>query len=131
MELLVLAPPSVALLGSLKNNPPFSVLARTPEFDSNEWTTRFCPYSDLGRTAALYDITDREGMTIFWISYWKDLKALQRFSASALHRAGMNAYGQKKHPYCGLMHETYHAPKGSWENLYGNMPPTGLGKYEH
>ncbi len=84
--------------------------------------------SDLGRTATLFDTSDGEGITTFWISYWKDLKGLQEFAASSAHRLGQNAYIAKKFPYMGVMHETYHSPKGSWETIYDNLPPLGLGK---
>ena len=85
-------------------------------------------YSDLGRTATLFDISDGEGLTTFWISYWKDLKGLQAFATSSAHRLGQDAYIAKKFPYMGVMHETYHSPKGSWETIYDNVPPLGLGE---
>ena len=85
-------------------------------------------YSDLGRTATLFDISDGEGLTTFWISYWKDLKGLQAFATSSAHRIGQDAYIAKKFPYMGVMHETYHSPKGSWETVYDNVPPLGLGE---
>ena len=84
-------------------------------------------YPDLGRTATLFDISDGEGLTTFWISYWKDLKGLQAFATSFAHRLGQDAYIAKKFPYMGVMHETYHSPKGSWETIYDNVPPLGLG----
>ena len=83
---------------------------------------------DLGRSATLFDISDDERITTFWISYWKDLKGLQGFATSSAHSIGQNAYLKKKFPYMGVMHETYHSPKGSWETIYDNMPPNGLGK---
>lgn len=86
-------------------------------------------YSDLGRTATLFDISDSEGITTFWISYWKDLKGLQEFATSSAHSLGQNAYLKKKYPYMGVMHETYHSPKGSWETIYDNVPRLGLGKW--
>lgn len=85
-------------------------------------------YSDLGRTATLFDISDTEWITTFWISYWKDLKGLQEFATSSAHSLGQNAYLKKKFLYMGVMHETYHSPKGSWETIYDNVPPIGLGK---
>ena len=84
--------------------------------------------SDIGRTATLFDISDGEGITTFWISYWKDLKGLQKFATSSAHRLGQNAYLTNKFPYMGIMHETYHSPKGSWETIYDNIPPLGLGE---
>lgn len=84
--------------------------------------------SDLGRTATLFDISDGEGVTTFWISYWKDLKGLQAFATSSAHRLGQDAYDAKKFPYMGVMHETYYSPKGSWETTYDNVPPLGFGE---
>lgn len=57
----------------------------------------------------------------------KDLKGLQQFSASAVHRLGQNNYNAKKYPYMGIMHETYYAPRGCWEAIYDDFPPWGLG----
>ncbi|MCJ1349564.1 hypothetical protein MMC31_007805 [Peltigera leucophlebia] len=88
-------------------------------------------WSYLGRSATLYDISDGEGITTFWISYWKDLKGLQAFATSSAHRLGQNAYRKKQFPYMGIMHETYHSPKGSWETIYDNVPPLGLGKAKY
>ncbi|MCJ1455811.1 hypothetical protein MMC28_006167, partial [Mycoblastus sanguinarius] len=80
----------------------------------------------MGRTATLFDISDGEGITTFWISYWKDLKGLQAFATSSAHRLGQNAYLRKEYPYMGIMHETFHSPNGSWETIYDNVPPLGL-----
>lgn len=88
-------------------------------------------WSYLGRTATLFDLSDAEGITTFYISYWRDLKGLQDFATSTAHRLGQNAYLAKKFPYMGIMHETYHSPKGSWETIYDNMPPTGFGKAKY
>ena len=77
----------------------------------------------------MYDISDGEGITTFWLSYWKDLKGLQEFATSSAHRVGQNAYLAKKLPYMGILHETYHSPKGSWETIYDNVPPLGLGRW--
>ncbi|MCJ1462835.1 hypothetical protein MMC07_001438 [Pseudocyphellaria aurata] len=85
----------------------------------------------LGRSATLFDISDGEGITTFWISYWKDLKGLQGFATSSAHRLGQNAYLKKRFPYMGIMHETYHSPKGSWETIYDNTPPLGFGKAKY
>lgn len=94
---------------------------------SSVYSNQFVLYPDLGRSATLFDISDGEGITTFWISYWKDLKGLQEFATSSAHRLGQNAYLTKKFPYMGVMHETYHSPKGSWETIYDNVPPLGLG----
>ena len=93
------------------------------------YSDQFDLHLDLGRSTTLFDISDTEGITTFWISYWKDLKGLQSFATSSAHSLGRNAYLKKKFPYMGVMHETYHSPKGAWETIYDNVPPLGLGKW--
>lgn len=88
-------------------------------------------FLDLGRSHGLLDASDKEGTTMFYLSYWRDLKGLQQFSACSAHRVGMVGYVKQKFPHAGIMHETYHSPKGHWETIYDNMPPTGFGKYFH
>ena len=83
---------------------------------------------DLGRTSALHDPSDNEGLTLTWITYWKNLEGLQAFAASTAHRFGEINYQKKKYPFLGVMHETFHAPKGCWETINYNMPPWGLAK---
>lgn len=85
--------------------------------------------SDLGRIATLVDYSDSERTPTIWLSYRKDLKGLQEFSASATHRLGQNNYNAKKYPYKGVMHETFYAPKGCWETIYDDFPPQGLGQW--
>ncbi|TVY12661.1 Monooxygenase [Lachnellula arida] len=81
----------------------------------------------IGRTATLADTSDSEGTTTVWISYWKNVKGLHDFAATAAHRLGQDRYTAGKYPYVGVMHELYHAPKGSYETIYGNFRPWGLG----
>ncbi|TVY86774.1 Monooxygenase [Lachnellula willkommii] len=81
----------------------------------------------IGRTATLADSSDSEGTTTVWISYWKNVKGLHDFAATAAHRLGQDRYTAGKYPYVGVMHELYHAPKGSYETIYGNFRPWGLG----
>ena len=83
--------------------------------------------TDLGRTAPL--ISDTEGgMTIIWMTYWKDLEGLRDFAAGDAHRKGWNAYLSKQFPNLGIMHETYNVSNGNWESIYHNFPVFGLGK---
>ncbi|KAL8769776.1 MAG: hypothetical protein Q9209_004392 [Squamulea sp. 1 TL-2023] len=81
----------------------------------------------LGRTATLVDHSDSERPPTIWLSYWKGLKGLQEFSASAAHRLGQNNYHANKYPYMGIMHETFYSPKGCWETIYGDFPAWGFG----
>jgi hypothetical protein len=68
------------------------------------------------------------GTTTIWISYWRDLEGLHAFARSAVHRLGQDGWGAGKYPYVGIMHETYHAPRGHHEAIYGNFPRWGLGE---
>lgn len=76
----------------------------------------------------MFDSSDHEGVTAIWISYWRDVESLQRFAAASAHMLGRTEYEAGKHPYVGVFHETYHAPKGSYETIYSNFPRWGLGK---
>ncbi|KAI4157352.1 MAG: hypothetical protein LQ342_008346 [Letrouitia transgressa] len=107
--------------GAVQVNEVFNDMWREAEQNSSKW-------GYLGRTATLVDFSDTERAPTIWISYWKDLKGLQKFSEGAAHRLGQNMYNSKKLPFVGIMHETYYAPKGCWETIYDNMPPWGLGK---
>lgn len=106
--------------GAIKVNDVFNDMWREAEKNSSKW-------GYLGRTATLVDFSDSERPPTFWISYWKDLKGLQKFSEGVAHRAGLIMYNSGKLPFVGIMHETYYAPKGCWETIYDNMPPWGLG----
>ncbi|KAL9027538.1 MAG: hypothetical protein Q9196_003956 [Gyalolechia fulgens] len=97
--------------GAVEVNEVFKDMWREAEKNSSKWG-----YTERAPT--------------FWISYWKDLKGLQKFSEGAAHRLGQNMYNSKKLPFVGIMHETYYAPKGCWETIYDNMPPWGLGKHQ-
>jgi hypothetical protein len=68
-------------------------------------------------------------MHITAVSYWKDLEHLAAFSRNTSHSASVQFVmtTKGKYPHLGLMHETYFAPKGHWENLYYNSQPIGLG----
>ena len=60
----------------------------------------------------MVDFLDSQRAPIFWISYWKDLQGLQKFSEGAAYRLGQNMYNANKLPFVGIIHETYYAPKG-------------------
>ncbi|KAL9132083.1 MAG: hypothetical protein Q9217_000119 [Psora testacea] len=97
----------------------FQEMWREAETNRDKW-------GYLGKTATLVDYSDSERTPTIWLSYWKDLKGLQKFSASAAHRLGQNNYNAKKYPYMGIMHETFYSPKGCWETIYDEFPPWGL-----
>lgn len=72
------------------------------------------------------------GRNIICIQYWKSFEHLENFAKSRdcfhlsawqkfLKRVGTNGD-------VGIWHETYQVSKGSYENIYVNMPPFLLGK---
>ena len=91
-------------------------------FHSAVYTNLYGFGPDLGRIATLVDYSDSERTPTISLSYWKGLKGLQEFSASAAHRLGQNDYNAKKYPYMGIMHETFYASKGYWETVHGDFP---------
>ncbi|CAI6330941.1 unnamed protein product [Periconia digitata] len=81
----------------------------------------------LGKSEPLISDT-HGGMSIVWITYWRDIQGLRNFAAGDAHRKGWSAYVANKFPNLGIMHETYCAPEGSWENIYYSWPPFGFGE---
>ena len=59
------------------------------------------------------------------------MKGLYDFAAAAAHRLGKDGYAAGKYPYVGVMHELYHSPKGSYETIYRNFRPWGLGEWDY
>ncbi|KAK3208784.1 hypothetical protein GRF29_77g1987749 [Pseudopithomyces chartarum] len=84
-------------------------------------------YGFMGRTRTMVEVADTEAITMTWLTYWTDVDKLQKFATSVSHRLGQTAYGTSRYNHVGIMHETYKAPKGSWESVYLNMRPFGLG----
>lgn len=62
------------------------------------------------------------------MSYWRDLEGLHAFARSNAHMLGQTGWNNGKYPYVGIMHETYHAPKGHHEAIYGNFRRWGMGE---
>lgn len=70
------------------------------------------------------------GFTI--IQYWRSFDHLDAFAKDTddPHLAAWRSYWQRvgKSTRAGIWHETYLVRAGEYEAIYGNMPPTGLGK---
>lgn len=77
-------------------------------------------------------IENGAGTTILVVSYWSSMAHLHAFAHGPSHRVGLNWWNktQKEHPHLGIMHETYVAPRGNWENFYQNFHPIGMGGLE-
>lgn len=66
------------------------------------------------------------------VQYWRSVEHLQRYAHDPAreHRPAWLRFFQRswKDGSVGIWHETYVVPAGSSETVYGNMPPTGLGR---
>ncbi|NDC33399.1 MAG: DUF4188 domain-containing protein [Burkholderiaceae bacterium] len=72
------------------------------------------------------------GRTIISVQYWRSLDQLMAYSKSkdSEHLPAWKAFNKRvgNNGSVGIWHETYVAKQGSYENIYANMPPFGLGK---
>jgi hypothetical protein len=70
----------------------------------------------------------------FTIQYWSSLDALLAYAADrkGAHFPAWADFYKKigTSGDVGIWHETYAAPAGSFESVYVNMPPTGLGRFQ-
>jgi hypothetical protein len=70
--------------------------------------------------------------TLILVQYWRSLDSLLAYAKArnAEHLPAWQSFNQAigTDGSVGICHETYVAKPGSYENIYGNMPPFGLGK---
>ncbi|GGW58113.1 DUF4188 domain-containing protein [Streptomyces xantholiticus] len=67
------------------------------------------------------------------VQYWESKDKLLAYAAASdrRHRPWWGRYNRlarKGGRHVGIWHETYIVPEGSYENMYGDMPPYGLGQ---
>ena len=66
------------------------------------------------------------------IQYWRSFEQLERYARSrdAVHYPAWVAFNKRigSGGDVGIWHETYLVPARSYETVYNNMPPQGLGK---
>lgn len=69
---------------------------------------------------------------LVFLQYWRDFSCLEAYARdrNQSHWPAWAAFYRKsnKGEAVGIFHETYCVTKGSYETVYGNMPPFGLGK---
>ncbi|MCJ1285888.1 hypothetical protein MMC26_005230 [Xylographa opegraphella] len=90
-------------------------------------------YGYLGKTFPLTSAEQGSGNVLLTLSYWKSIEHLHAFARGPTHRAGwdwMNKQLKNSHSL-GIMHETYMAPYGHWENVYANFRPFGFAQTKH
>ncbi|MCJ1316077.1 hypothetical protein MMC15_001397 [Xylographa vitiligo] len=90
-------------------------------------------YGYLGRTFPLIGAEQASGNVLLTLSYWKSIEHLHAFARGPTHRAGWDWMNKmvNKNPNLGIMHETYLAPYGNWENVYANFRPFGFAQTKH
>lgn len=71
---------------------------------------------------------ERTNFAILQVYYFRDAAGLHRFAHSAIHRAAWTWTIRNAHPHIGFFHETFCVPRGAYENIYVNMPPTLFGQ---
>ncbi|MFI5980421.1 DUF4188 domain-containing protein [Streptomyces sp. NPDC051555] len=69
--------------------------------------------------------------TYYVVQYWESKEKLLDYAAAPdrLHRkawAMINRFERGSRRHVGIWHETYVVPAGSYESIYGDMPPYGL-----
>ncbi|MGW1089734.1 DUF4188 domain-containing protein [Streptomyces sp. NPDC002596] len=87
---------------------------------------------DRSRGLLGYTLLSGSPRTYYVVQYWESKEKLYAYAAAPdmFHRkawAMMNRKEKKSRQHVGLWHETYVAPEGSYESIYADMPPYGLG----
>lgn len=60
--------------------------------------------------------------------YFRDVESIHRFAHEDLHRKAWTWYNQGRFPHIGVFHETFVVPARSYETIYANCVPVGLGR---
>jgi hypothetical protein len=72
------------------------------------------------------------GRTVILVQYWRSKEQLLAYAKNrdAEHLPAWKDFNKAvgSNGYVGIWHETYQATNGTYENIYANMPPFGLGK---
>ncbi|RYP53998.1 hypothetical protein DL768_001148 [Monosporascus sp. mg162] len=67
--------------------------------------------------------------TLLQVVYFRNVEGLHRFAHDAAHRAAWDLAARvgRMHGHFGFFHETFCVPRGDYETVYLDMPPTLLG----
>ncbi|KAF2158452.1 hypothetical protein M409DRAFT_31031 [Zasmidium cellare ATCC 36951] len=125
-----------AIILSIRSNHPLGMLAKGFK-ESGDYFDQML--AELDKDATKYGYLGASG----WISaadrgyasekmgmlYFESAEKVHEYAHGPLHTKAMQWWIQahKSMPHIGLMHEILEAPKGSWEGIYMNHHPTGLG----
>ncbi|KAL2001897.1 hypothetical protein VTN02DRAFT_1021 [Thermoascus thermophilus] len=130
----------VVLLLGLRTNHPLGILS--PGFTkmkdlfidmTRDMEERREEFEFLGTTSWL-SISDRTSASeLLNIYYFRSMRGLHTFAHAKYHARGMVwwATNKKYHPDISIMHETYEAGRGCWENVYVNYHRSGFGSVSY
>nr|WSX53550.1 DUF4188 domain-containing protein [Streptomyces sp. NBC_00974] len=89
---------------------------------------------DKGRGLLGHVLLTASPRTYYVVQYWESKEKLYAYASAPdmLHRQAWAMMNRKERTgkarqHVGLWHETYIAPEGSYESIYADMPPFGLG----
>lgn len=73
------------------------------------------------------------GRTSIMVQYWRSLEQLLDYAKArdSAHLPAWRDFNRKigSNGDVGIWHETYLVKRGTYENVYNNMPPFGLGRF--
>jgi hypothetical protein len=72
---------------------------------------------------------DCKGVTMVYLSYWKSLEGLYKFTHAEAHMKGQLWWergAMEKYKHIGVAHEVYEVAAGSWENVFHSFRPFGI-----
>ncbi|KAK4543563.1 hypothetical protein LTR36_005458 [Oleoguttula mirabilis] len=87
----------------------------------------------LGMTSWLNSNGRETGSELMEVGYFRSVEGLHKFAHSEYHRAGWDWWNKHvaQYPHLSIFHETYHVPKGHWENIYVNSHLGGINSTTH
>ncbi|KAK4494879.1 hypothetical protein PRZ48_014235 [Zasmidium cellare] len=107
--------------GFEKSGKFFSSMAQSLEDHADE-------YGFLGMTSWLSSNDRSSKAEIMQVCYFRNVEGLHAFAHSEHHREAWEWWNRsiKEVPHLSIWHETYHVPKGHWENIYINSHLGGV-----
>jgi heme-degrading monooxygenase HmoA len=125
-----------AIILAVRSNHPLGIFASGYEEVGNYFSNMMkqlekqsTEYGFLGASSWLSTADRGVSSEYMTIIYFDSLESLHAYAHGPLHTEAMNWWSKTEHklPHIGIMHEVFAAPKNSWEGIYVNYHPTGLG----
>lgn len=124
----------VFMIGT-RSNHPFGILAPGFEQTGKYFASMAQSLEDhadefgfLGMTSWLNSSDRGSKSESMMVCYFRSTEGLHAFAHSQHHREGWDWWNRnvKNMPHISIYHETYHVPKGHWENIYINSHISGI-----